>query len=150
MLTHRVIDNRSKHLFHLIRVERARRPSTPNKEQVRVSPQIYIPSVEPVESGDHYHEPLAHSTLEEFSSDVVPFVQPVVYLPHLLQLPVRILHGHRPRQLLQRLRHVISKQQYRLRRFPEPLEQFIDILEQCWKIPRSTQRLHISLTIPPR
>src|SRR6266581_7854005 len=97
MLAHRAVDDWAEHFFDFIRVKGPRRPRPPNKEQVRISPQIDIASVEPVESGDHYHKPLAHSTLEEFASDIVPFVQPVIDLPHLLQLPVRILHRHRPR-----------------------------------------------------
>ena len=36
MLTHGVIHNWAEHFFDFIRVKGARRPSTPDKEQVRV------------------------------------------------------------------------------------------------------------------
>src|SRR2546425_10034274 len=100
MLTHSIVDNRPNHLPHLIPIKRPRRPRTSNKQEVRVSPQVNIATINPMKSDDHYHEPLAHPTLEQLPSDIVPFVQPVIDLPHLLQLPIRILHPNRPRELL--------------------------------------------------
>src|SRR4029077_1247106 len=143
MLTHSKVDNRSKHLLHLIRIKRPRRPRTSNKQQVRIGPQVNISTIEPVESSDHDYKALAHPTLEQFASDIVPLVQPVVNLPHLLQLSLRILHRDGTRELFHSLRHIIRKQQNRLRRLTESLEQFVKILEQRWKVTSRSQRLHI-------
>src|ERR1700704_5207843 len=100
-----------------------------------------------MEPRDHYHQPLAHAALEEFASNVVPFVQPVIDPPHLLRLSIRIFHFDGPRKFPKRLCHIISKQEYRLRRFPETAEELVDVLEQTWKVSRGAQCLHIPLTI---
>src|SRR6267143_3246607 len=129
MLTHSVIHDRAEHLLDLVRVKRPRRSSASNKQQIRISPQVHIAPVETVETCDHDYEPLAHTTLEQFASDIVPLVQPVIEPPHLLQLSIGTLHLNGPRKLPQSLRHIISKQENGLRRFPESAEELVDILE---------------------
>src|SRR6266571_4604048 len=148
MLAHCVIDDWTEHLLDLVRVKRARRSCASDKQKVRISPEVYVAPVETVESGDHDHKPLAHPTFEQFASDIVPLVQPVIDPPHLLQLSVGIFHLDGPRKFSQRFRHIISKQEYRLRRLPETAEELVDILKQTWKVTRSAQCLHIPLTIP--
>src|SRR2546425_8645374 len=150
MLAHSVVDDRAEHLFDPVRVKRPWRSRASDKQQVRISPQIYIAPIETVETRNHDHQPLAHATLEEFASNVVPLVQPEIDPPHLLQLSVGIFHLDGPRKFSQRLRHIISKQDYRLRRLPETAEELIDILKQTWKVTRSAQCLHIPLTISTR
>src|SRR6266699_4117561 len=116
-------------LLDVIRIKCPRRPSASDKQQVRVSPQIYIAPVETVETRNHDHQPLTHATFEEFAPNIVPFVQPVIDPPHLLHLSIGILHLDSAREFPQRLCHIISKQEYRLRRFPETAEKLVDILE---------------------
>src|SRR5712692_11029964 len=134
MLAHGVVDNRAEHLFDFVRVERPRRSRASNKQQVCISPQIDITTIEPVEGGDHDHEPLAHAALEEFASDIIPLVQPVVDLPHLLYLSIGIFYRDSSRELLQRLRHIVRKQHYSLRWFSESFEELVHVLKQCWKV----------------
>src|SRR5207247_7639702 len=74
----------AEHPLDLVRVKRAGRSCASDKQKVRVSTYVYVASVEAVESSDHDHKPLAHAAFEEFASDIVPLVQPVVDLPHLL------------------------------------------------------------------
>src|SRR5207244_13173248 len=62
-------------------------------------------------------------------------------------MSVGIFHLDRPRKFSQRLRHIISKQEYSLRRLPETAEELVDILKQTWKVTRSAQCLHIPMTI---
>src|SRR6266480_6765945 len=129
MLAHSVVHDLAEHLLDPVRVKRPRRSSASNKQQVRVSPQIYIASIETVETRNHDHQPLAHSTLEELTSNVVPLVQPVIDPTHLLRLPIGILHFDCAGELPKRLCHIISKQEYGLRRFPKSAEEFVDVLE---------------------
>src|SRR6266705_3611961 len=129
MLAHCVIDDWTEHLLDLVRVKRAGRSCASDKQKVRISPEVYVAPVETVESGDHDHKPLAHPTFEQFASDIVPLVQPVIDPPHLLQLSIRIFHLDRPRKLPQSFRHVVCKQQYCPRRFSESAEEFVNILE---------------------
>ena len=103
-----------------------------------------------MEGGDHYYQTMSHAALEELTPDIVPFVQPVVDLPHLLQLSIRVFHSDSPRELLQRLRHIVRKQQHRPRRLTEPLEQIVHVLKQCRKVSSRSKGLHILLTIPTR
>src|SRR2546428_10500517 len=129
MLAHSVVDDRAEHLFDPVRVKRPWRSRASDKQQVRVSPQIHIAPIETVETRNHYHQPLAHATLEEFASNVIPLVQPSIDPPHLLQLSIGISHIDRPGKLPQRLCHVVCKQQYRFGGFSESAEEFVDIPE---------------------
>src|SRR6266516_2569592 len=90
MLSHRVIDSRSQHPFDFVRIKGARCPCAPDEQQIRVSSKIDVATIEPVEGGNHDDEPLPHAALEEFSPNIVPFVKPVIDLPHLLLPSIRI------------------------------------------------------------
>src|SRR6266704_4463611 len=146
MLAHCVIDDWTEHLLDLVRVKRAGRSCASDKQKVRISPEVYVAPVETVESGDHDHKPLAHPTFEQFASDIVPLVQPVIDPPHLLQLSIGIFHLDGPRKFSQRFCLIIRKQENGLGRFSESAEEFVDVLEQSWKVSRCPQCLHVPLT----
>src|SRR5213592_4828282 len=100
MLAHSVVHDLAEHLLDPVRVKRPRRSSASNKQQVRVSPQIDIASIETVQTRNHDHQPLAHSTLEELTSNIIPLIQPVIDPPHLLHCPLEFFTSTVPESFL--------------------------------------------------
>src|SRR5205809_4663861 len=126
MLAHCVVDDWAEHPLDLVRVKRAGCSCASDKKQVGISPEVYVTSIEAVEGGDHDHKPLAHAALEEFAPNIVPLVQPVVALPHLLSLSIGVFHRDCPGKLPECFCHAVCKQEYCLRGFPESAEELVN------------------------